>query len=256
MSQVLVARAYGWAYDAVVDGFEPYERLVDDIARLLDRAADRDEPSRVVSVLDVGCGTGTVARRLARRGYSVVGLDPVGHLAAVARRLSAGTPNVRFFHGDVARERVPGEGTFDAVVSVSGLYWHPAPRALLRACRRMLRPGGHAVVVTYARPPLVLETMGRMWAAAGPASAMRALRWLVPTAAFEMARRCERRYLTERDLTRALADAGFEVLQCRPAFLAGVSHLAWARAVQPRAEPEEQDVEAAALGGAPAGLGG
>ncbi len=254
MTQNLIARAYGWAYDAVVDGFAPFERLVDDVAAFLGRATGGDQPWRPLSVLDVGCGTGTVARRLARRGYQVVGLDSVGHLVSVARQLSAGTPNVRFFHCDVGRERVPVDREFDAVVSVSGLYWHPEPQRLLRACRRVLRPGGHAVFVTYTRPPLVLDTVGRLWTDVGPSDALRALRWLVPTAAFEIARRCDRRYLGQRELSGALTEAGFDVLECRSAFLAGVSLIAWARAAEGWQEEAEVG-ELALAGGSGSGRG-
>jgi hypothetical protein len=61
-------------------------------------------------------------------------------------------------------------------------------------------------------------------------TAVRALRWLVPTALFEFFRDCEHRYLSEADFRAALERAGFEVLDVRPTFLAGLSHLAWARA--------------------------
>ena len=40
------------------------------------------------SVLDVGCGTGRVARELARRGVAVVGVDADASMVATARRLS------------------------------------------------------------------------------------------------------------------------------------------------------------------------
>lgn len=51
------------------------------------------------SVLDVGCGTGTLACRLARLGIEVVGLDPAAASLDVARR-KPGAERVRWVHGD------------------------------------------------------------------------------------------------------------------------------------------------------------
>jgi ubiquinone/menaquinone biosynthesis C-methylase UbiE len=50
------------------------------------------------SVLDVGCGTGTLACRLALGGIDVVGLDPADASLNVARR-KAGADRVRWMHG-------------------------------------------------------------------------------------------------------------------------------------------------------------
>src|SRR5919197_290581 len=60
--------------------------------------------------------------------------------------------------------------------------------------------------------------------------AVGALRWLVPTAAFEWFRDCDHRYMSETEFHEALDAAGFDVLEAHPTFLAGLSHLAWARA--------------------------
>src|SRR2546430_16958439 len=78
----LIAVGYGLTYDAVVSGFPPYERLLEEIATLVGRSAPAGTSS---SVLDVSCGTGTVAARIAGLGYRVIGLAAVGHLVAVAR---------------------------------------------------------------------------------------------------------------------------------------------------------------------------
>src|SRR2546428_2925988 len=78
----LIAVGYGLPYDAVVSGFPPYERLLEEMARLVGRSAPAGASS---SVLDVSCGTGTVAARIAGLGYRVTGLDAVGHLVEVAR---------------------------------------------------------------------------------------------------------------------------------------------------------------------------
>jgi hypothetical protein len=76
----------------------------------------------------------------------------------------------------------------------------------------------------------VLKTFREVRAAEGSAAAVRALRWLVPTALFERFRECDHRYLSEEELHAALERVGFDVLEARRTFLAGLSHLAWVRA--------------------------
>jgi hypothetical protein len=51
----------------------------------------------------------------------------------------------------------------------------------------------------------------------------------VPTAIFEASRDCDHHYLSEAEFHAALTAAGFEVLEGRQTFLAGLSHLAWVR---------------------------
>ena len=227
----LVAKSYGLMYDAVVSGFPPYETLVDEVFAYVERSAPVRAGAAVPTVLDVSCGVGTVAARLAARGYAVTGIDSVGHLVDVARRRHRGSPgSLRFENVDVAAGSLAGAGSFDAVLSMHTLYWHPRPDAVLAACRRMLKPGGHAVFLTYARPARVRRTFAEVHAHKGLGQAIRSLRWLVPTAVFEMLRHVDRRYLSEADFLGGLRAAGFEVLDSRATFLAGISRLAWVRA--------------------------
>src|SRR5712692_6395296 len=79
----VVALGYGVSYDAVVRGFTPYQTLLDEIAALVDRSRSVADASLPLRVLDVSCGTGTVAVRLARDGHAVVGLDAVERLIVV-----------------------------------------------------------------------------------------------------------------------------------------------------------------------------
>lgn len=230
----LVAVGYGLTYDAVVRDFRPYQELLDEITALVGRSVPAGAGRQATKVLDVSCGTGTVAGRLARHGYSVVGVDPVHHLVAVARRRHADDGlSLSFHHLDLARERPPGAGTFDVAISMHTLYWHPDPHGLLAACRQALRPGGHAVFLTYARPARVARTFRQIRQSRGLGEALRALRWLVPTAVFEAFRNVEHRYLDQPTFHRALVAAGFEVLEARETFLAGISRLAWARVAGP-----------------------
>jgi SAM-dependent methyltransferase len=225
----LVAVGYGLGYDAIVRGFPPYESLLDEVTAYIARARRPGTAPADFRVLDVACGTGTVAARLGREGYRVVAVDTVEHLVAVARRRHRRLPNVSFHHRDVARDPVPEAGTFDVVVSMHTLYWHPNPAGVLEACRQALRPGGRALLLTYARPARVTRTFRELRTRQGTLPAVRALRWLLPTAAFEMFRHYEPQYLSRDQLREALGRAGFEVLDLRETFLAGLSLLAWVR---------------------------
>jgi len=114
-------------------------------------------------------------------------------------------------------------------VSMHTLYWHPDPVALLEGCRRALKPDGHAIFLTYDRPVRVMRTFRAVRDAQGLGAAVRALRWLLPTVAFEFFRESEHRYLSAAEFHEALRRAGFEVIESRQTFLSGLSHLAWCR---------------------------
>ena len=226
----LLAKGYGLTYDAVVSGFQPYEALLDEVFAYVERSAPVTASAPAPTILDVSCGIGTVAARLAARGYVVTAVDAVGHLVDVARRRHGHRPSLRFEHVDVASAAAAGGGRYDVLISMHTLYWHPRPEAVIAACRRLLVPGGHAIFLTYSRPAHVVRTFNEVRARDGWGQAVRALRWLLPTAVFELMRDVERRYLTEADFHAALRTAGFEILDSRETFLAGISRLAWVRA--------------------------
>jgi 2-polyprenyl-3-methyl-5-hydroxy-6-metoxy-1,4-benzoquinol methylase len=225
----MIAVTYGVTYDAVVTHFPPYEAMLEEIVAFVARSVPDATTPRATRVLDVACGIGNVSLRLAQEGYSVVGIDGVKHLVEIAREKSSPRgSNLTFQHFDIARDGVPGAGSFDVLVSMHTLYWHPNPTALLDACRRALRPGGHAIFLTYERPA-GLQTFREVRAAEGLGAAVRSLRWLLPTMTFEFFRESEHRYLSAPEFHETLGCAGFEVLEARQTFLSGLSRLAWCR---------------------------
>src|SRR5437773_360608 len=95
-------------------------------------------------VLDVGCGPGEMAHELARGGYEVWGLDIAAPMIRYAReRCGSG----RFQVGDL--EYLPfRDNTFDAVVCLAVVEYQDTAERSLREIRRVLKPGGRAVIST------------------------------------------------------------------------------------------------------------
>ena len=135
--------------------YDPLVKLIGgDKAReaLLEQAALRGG----LRVLDIGCGTGTLAVRLKRlyAGATVVGLDPDPKALARARRKAqrAGV-NIRFEQG-YADELPYEEASFDRVLS--SFMLHHLPREVkegtLREARRVLKPGGSLHLLDFAGP--------------------------------------------------------------------------------------------------------
>jgi ubiquinone/menaquinone biosynthesis C-methylase UbiE len=98
-------------------------------------------------ILEGGCGTGAVARHLAKidSSYEVVGLDPSPRLIQKAKELSDGLPNLRFEEGD-ARSLPFDDASFDVLVFHTCLCHVPGAEKALAEAYRVLRPGGKLAV--------------------------------------------------------------------------------------------------------------
>ena len=102
-------------------------------------------------VLDVGCGEGELARRLALAGARVVGLDPLAVALERARDAGLSGPAVRYVEGSAAT--LPfAAASFDVVVFSNSLHHVPAESmdTALAEAARVLRDGG----VLYVQEPL------------------------------------------------------------------------------------------------------
>jgi SAM-dependent methyltransferase len=104
-------------------------------------------PPPPARVIDLGCGTGSLAVLLAETGYAVRGLDFSGRMvaAAEAKARVAGVA-ASFAQGDAAAPPYPA-GSADVVLSRHVLWALPDPGDALRRWVGLLAPGGRLVLV-------------------------------------------------------------------------------------------------------------
>ena len=137
--------------------------------------------------LDVCCGTGDIALRLARAGAEVVGLDFSEPMLEVARERSrkpkAESRNLQFVHGDA--QALPfGDAEFDIVTVGYGLRNLRSWEAGLREMARVAKPGGRVLVLDFGKPEnpvwrglyfaylrVAVPTLGRLFAGSAEAYA-------------------------------------------------------------------------------------
>lgn len=132
--------------------------------RAVDLALGREPAPR--RILDVGCGTGYVLRRLADRlpaAAELTGIDLAPGMIQTARD-SATDDRLRFLIG--AAERIPApDGTFDLVISTTSFDHWQDQQAGLTECARVLAPGGHLVLTdqfsAWLWPTLLTSRRGK-----------------------------------------------------------------------------------------------
>ena len=102
------------------------------------------DKSAAKSVLDVGCGEGSLARYLASPGREVLGIDP-------AMENRGGEGEGVSFRRVSFQELVLPPGSLDGVVFVASLH-HMEAEGALRKAKELLKPGGLLLIVGLASP--------------------------------------------------------------------------------------------------------
>ncbi len=136
------------SFDRVADLYDAHrpdypEALIESIIAMAGLRPD----SRI---LEVGSGTGKATAPFARRGFSILCVEPGHNLAAVAARKFADYPAVAF-------ETVPFEewcerpGEFDLVMSAQAFHWVPKEVGYAKAAHA-LKPGGHLALFWNRNP--------------------------------------------------------------------------------------------------------
>jgi 2-polyprenyl-6-hydroxyphenyl methylase/3-demethylubiquinone-9 3-methyltransferase len=106
-------------------------------------------------VLDVGCGGGILSDSMARKGAEVLGIDLSTKALRVAQlhALEAATPNIQYreISAEALAQQEPAG--FDAVTCMEMLEHVPDPASVVRACSRLVKPGGWVFISTINRNP-------------------------------------------------------------------------------------------------------
>jgi SAM-dependent methyltransferase len=100
--------------------------------------------------VEIACGPGLIARAMAPRVGSVLGLDLTPAMVEKARSeaAAAGVENVSFEVGEATGLDAPDD-SFDGAITRFSLHHIPAPVRVLEEMRRVVRPGGWVVVSDF-----------------------------------------------------------------------------------------------------------
>ena len=146
------------AYDAFTDVAPSYDATFTDIRKVRDlrhrvQALMADAWAPGMSVLDIGCGTGEDALFLARRGCSVVAIDPALGMVEQARRklaLSSVSADVRRMSAEDLTSF--SSASFDGILSNFAALNHLSDlRDVLAECARLLVPDGVLILCLFNR---------------------------------------------------------------------------------------------------------
>ena len=133
----------------------------------------RREPFAGLTLLDVGCGGGLIAEPMRRLGFAVTAIDASSENIGTARvHAEQQGLDIGYRAATVEQLEAEGAGPFDVVLTMEVIEHVADPQAFVRACARLVKPGGMMVVATLNR---TLKSL-----ALGKVAAEYVLRWVPP----------------------------------------------------------------------------
>jgi ubiquinone/menaquinone biosynthesis C-methylase UbiE len=175
----------GWRYDLMA-WFHDTFSFRGKLRELRERTITLARLQPTDAVLDVGCGTGTLALEVARRVGSagrVAGVDPgAGQIARAQTKSARRKAPIEFQVGVIEQLPFPDQ-TFDVVLSTLMMHHLPAPlkRQGLAEISRVLKPDGRLIIADFTRNQ---ERKGRAARFHAGGSSMQELVALVSDAGF------------------------------------------------------------------------
>jgi len=125
-----------------------------DINPLRTNYIDRHASLAGKKVLDVGCGGGILSEAMAQRGADVTGID-MGESPLNIAKLHALESGVTVKYQQIPVEQLADEmpAAFDIVTCLEMLEHVPDPASIIRACYKLVKPGGMVFFSTINRNP-------------------------------------------------------------------------------------------------------
>src|SRR5437763_1165967 len=129
--------------------FDNIARLTRDVRERLgphEGSLLRNLPASREAVLEIGCGAGNLARRLAALFQRTVALDFSAEMIALARSRTPANAAIEYIRADMFEHLRQNSATFDCVISSCVLHHVDLETALI-AMASVLRPGGRLLVL-------------------------------------------------------------------------------------------------------------
>jgi len=143
----------------------------DRVAERFHRDPARREAFAGLSLIDIGCGGGLIAEPMRRMGFAVTAIDASSENIGTARAHAAEQGlDIAYRAATVEQVEAEGAGPFDLVLVLEIIEHVADPESFLRACSRLVAPGGILIVATLNR---TLKSL-----ALGKVAAEYILRWV------------------------------------------------------------------------------
>jgi len=157
------------------------------------------KPFDGLTLLDIGCGGGLLSEPMARLGFDVTGVDPAPKNVGTAKAHAAATGLVIDYRASTAEALVEEGARFDVILNMEVVEHVANLRAYLRACAKLVKPGGLMFVATLNKTlkSLALAKIGAEYV----------LRWLPPGT------HDWNRFVAPADLRRLLEESGLNPLK-------------------------------------------
>lgn len=97
-------------------------------------------PQKGESILDLGCGTGQLAQKIAISGAEVIGIDQAPSMIEQAQK---NYPDLKFTVADARNFEF--SQPFDAIFSNAALHWVKEPKQVIKCIWQALKPGGRFI---------------------------------------------------------------------------------------------------------------
>lgn len=139
MKRFSIWNFYAKAYD-VINKNVPYLKMLDEVIKEV-------QINGSLNVLDAGCGTGNLLKRMSQISFNskFVGIDSSEEMLDRAKKKFLSNPSVTLRHADLDKRLDFPDSGFDYIVSSNALYALRDPKMLIEEFHRLLKPQGKLV---------------------------------------------------------------------------------------------------------------